>query len=220
MAKFWKERQHRDSQCDVPVGHPAWCLQQGAKYRHTRYTRTRTHACTDTQTPHTPTHAHADTLCSTHTTDTHTTPLRHFARVLNVKVVKFKHARVHQMLRLLNGACLSETTVKRTVLGKSTAKETLWSLTHVQLFSRLLSTATKTPPDVCVRSSLLAHSSVILAASAANRHPCFACLLCATPKKISKVLVDVAQGSERHLEILFVIRVWTVLCCDTHRQAG
>ena len=104
------------------------------------------------------------------------------------------------MLRLLNGACLSETTVKRTVLGQSTGKETLWSLTHVQVFSRLLSTATKTPPDVCVRSSLLALSSVILAVSAANHHPCFACLLCSTPKKISKVLVYVAQGSERHLE--------------------
>ena len=49
----------------------------------------------------------------------------------------------------------------------------------------------------CVRATL---SSVILAASAANHHPCFACLLCSTPKKISKVLVYVAQGSERHLE--------------------
>ena len=33
---------------------------------------------------------------------------------------------------------------------------------------KLLSTAIKTPPDVCLRSSLLALSSVILAASAAN----------------------------------------------------
>ena len=35
----------------------------------------------------------------------------------------------------------------------------------------LLSTAIKTPPDVCIRSSLLALSSVILAASAASVHP-------------------------------------------------
>ena len=78
--------------------------------------------------------------------------------------------------------------------------ETLWILTHVQVFSRLLSTATKTPPDVCVRSSLLALSSVVLAASAANHHPCFACSLCSTPKKTTKVLLYTAKGSERHLE--------------------
>ena len=41
---------------------------------------------------------------------------------------------------------------------------------------RLLSTATKTP-DVCFGSSLLAFSSVILAASAANLHPCLHNLL-------------------------------------------
>ena len=61
---------------------------------------------------------------------------------------------------------------------------------------RLLSTATKTPPDVRFRSSLLALSSVILAASAANFHPFFASQLncssissflnlCSIPKKIS-----------------------------------
>ena len=42
---------------------------------------------------------------------------------------------------------------------------------------RLLSTATKTPPDVCFRSSLLALSSVILDASAAKFHPSLASLL-------------------------------------------
>ena len=57
-------------------------------------------------------------------------------------------------------------------------------------------TATKTPPYVCFRSSLLALSSVILAVSAANLHPSLASLLncscissflnlCSTPKKIS-----------------------------------
>ena len=57
---------------------------------------------------------------------------------------------------------------------------------------------TKTPPDVCVRSSLLALSSVILAALAANLHPFLASLLncssissflnlCSIPKKTSKV---------------------------------
>ena len=61
---------------------------------------------------------------------------------------------------------------------------------------RLLSTTTRTPPDVCFRSSQLALSSVILAASAANIYPSFASLLnCSSlssflilysiPKKIS-----------------------------------
>ena len=65
-----------------------------------------------------------------------------------------------------------------------------------QLLPKLLSTATKTPPDVCFRSSLLALSSVILAASAADLHPSLASLLnCSSissfpslrfiPKKIS-----------------------------------
>ena len=49
---------------------------------------------------------------------------------------------------------------------------------------RLLSIATKTPPDVCLRSSLLAFSSVIPTASAA--HPSFFLILSSTPKKISK----------------------------------
>ena len=38
---------------------------------------------------------------------------------------------------------------------------------------KLLSIATKTPPDVCLQSTMPALSSVILAASAANIHPCF-----------------------------------------------
>ena len=42
---------------------------------------------------------------------------------------------------------------------------------------RSLSVATKTPPDVCLQSSLLARSSVILAASAANLHPRLVSLL-------------------------------------------
>ena len=61
---------------------------------------------------------------------------------------------------------------------------------------RFLSTATKTLPYVCFRSSLLAISSVILASSAANLHPSLASLLncscissflnlCSIPKKIS-----------------------------------
>ena len=60
----------------------------------------------------------------------------------------------------------------------------------------LLSTATKTLHDVCLRSSLLVFSWVILTVSAANLHPCFASLLkcsstpsflilCSTPKKSS-----------------------------------
>ena len=39
---------------------------------------------------------------------------------------------------------------------------------------KLLSAATKTPPDECLRSSVPAFSSVVLAASAANLHPCLA----------------------------------------------
>ena len=61
---------------------------------------------------------------------------------------------------------------------------------------RLLSTATISPPEVCLRSSLPAVSSVILAASAANLHPSLTSLLngpsissflilCSAPKKIS-----------------------------------
>ena len=62
---------------------------------------------------------------------------------------------------------------------------------------RLLSTATKTPPDVCLRSSSPAISFVILAALAANLHPSLASMLncysissfinqCSIPKKTSK----------------------------------
>ena len=43
--------------------------------------------------------------------------------------------------------------------------------------ARLVSTATNTPSDVCLRSSPLAFSSVILTASAADLHPCLALLL-------------------------------------------
>ena len=61
---------------------------------------------------------------------------------------------------------------------------------------RLLSTAMKTPPDECLRSSLPTFSSVILAASAANLHHSLASLLkrssissflnlCSIPKKLS-----------------------------------
>ena len=46
---------------------------------------------------------------------------------------------------------------------------------------RLLSTATKTPPDVCLRLSLPAISSVILAASAANLHPSLTSLYLTAP---------------------------------------
>ena len=63
---------------------------------------------------------------------------------------------------------------------------------------RLLSIATKLPPDVCLRSSLLAFLSLILAAPAACVHPCLDSLLtcssissllipCSIPKKMSKV---------------------------------
>ena len=63
---------------------------------------------------------------------------------------------------------------------------------------KLLSIATTTPPEVCLRSSSPAVSSVILAALAANLHPSFASLLnyssifpflnlCSIPKKVSKV---------------------------------
>ena len=56
---------------------------------------------------------------------------------------------------------------------------------------------TETLPDVCVRSSLPAFSPIILAASAANLHPCLASLLncfshssffimCLIPKKMAK----------------------------------
>ena len=61
---------------------------------------------------------------------------------------------------------------------------------------RLLSIATKTPPDVCLRSSSPAVSQVIIAALAANLHPSLASLLncsfissflhlCSIPTKIS-----------------------------------
>ena len=61
---------------------------------------------------------------------------------------------------------------------------------------RLLSTATNNPPDVCLRSSLLALTSVIL--TAANLQPCLASVLncssissllnlCSMSKKISHV---------------------------------
>ena len=66
--------------------------------------------------------------------------------------------------------------------------------------SSLSATAPKLqyPPDVCLRSSLLAFSSVTLAASAANLYPCmvvllscctisFFLILCSIPKKMSKV---------------------------------
>ena len=43
--------------------------------------------------------------------------------------------------------------------------------------SKLPSIATKTPPNVCLQSSLPAFSSVILAAPAATHHPCCASLL-------------------------------------------
>ena len=52
-----------------------------------------------------------------------------------------------------------------------------------QLLPQLLSAATKTPPDVCFRSSLLALSSVILAASAASLHPSLASSICALSQK-------------------------------------
>ena len=101
---------------------------------------------------------------------------------------------------------------------------------------RLLSTAKKTPPDVCLRSTLLASSSVIRAASAARLHPCFASslncssissffILCSAPKKMSKVplyllmylfsVLHVDPFNNVHLTIFDSFSVFTVFLCSS-----
>ena len=59
---------------------------------------------------------------------------------------------------------------------------------------KLLSTATKTPPDVCLLSSVTAFSSVILAGSAANLHPSLASL--SNCSSISSFLKSVLYSKE------------------------
>ena len=66
---------------------------------------------------------------------------------------------------------------------------------------RLLSTATKTPPDVCLRSSVPALSSVILVAFAANIHPSLASLLNCSSSTPSR---PIEQGTPQYFGSFFI----------------
>ena len=75
---------------------------------------------------------------------------------------------------------------------------------------RLLSTATKTPPDVCLRSSVPALSSVLLAAFAANLHPSLASLLNCSSSTPSR---PVAQGTPQYFASFFISVLSSTCSC-------